>query len=249
MPSRVLGNAFHPTTPEESSFPPNHTGHPFETQVPLPLSLSLSLFLSLSNIDCEHIFWSLLTDIWFLLNACCFQVWLLLLAFFATSHQHLPPSNIASAAWPIPLLIHLWEWPSDVAVFSSGLPQFANLPNPGDRPSPRAPQKTSPATEMNTTTATWLRQEKVSFSLCFLVLSCLIYLGEGETQKIITIIGYWSLWLQKEKIWSDQLRIKKCLILNRCRPTICLCGLESQPGCKEQPGQTLLEVSSSYKHY
>ena len=47
MPSRVLGNAFHPTTPEESSFPPNHTGHPFETQVPLPLSLSLSLSLSL----------------------------------------------------------------------------------------------------------------------------------------------------------------------------------------------------------
>ena len=37
-------------------------------------------------------------------------------------------------------------------------------------------------------TATRLCQEKVSLSFSFLVLFCLIYLGEGETQQIITII-------------------------------------------------------------
>ena len=168
-----------------------------------------------------------------------------------TSHRHLPPSIISPAAWPIPPHIHLWEWPWDVAVFLRGLPQFANLPNPGDFPSWATP---------NNFPCDWFlgqilllllllrgyvkrRWVFLSLSLCCFVWFTWVKAKLNRSLQLLQFLV--TVTTKREESWNDQRRIKKCLILNCCRPTICLCGYESQPGCKEQPGRTLLEVSHS----
>ena len=114
-----------------------------------------------------------------------------------TSHRHLPPSILFSCLAhpttysPLGMALgcgRILTWSSSICQPSQSR-RFSFLGY-----TKQLSLRLIPGT--NTTasaTATRLCQEKVSLSFSFLVLFCLIYLGEGETQQIITIISYWSL--------------------------------------------------------